>query len=115
MWRIAYVDGKATRLGLACLYQGRVPEKYDSREALFAEFNKQIFEGPILQFTFCSIFTGHVSTAGIDLVRFQPRISVGTVLQGSLAIVGADCHPALNLLLTCNSHKSFTNRFAKVY
>ena len=67
MWQSDFVAGKATRLGHACFYQGCVPEKYDSREALFAEFNKQIFEGPILQFTFCSIFTGHVSTTGIDL------------------------------------------------
>ena len=63
---------------VACLYQSCVPEKYDSQEALFAEFYKQ--EGLILQLTICSIFTGHVSTAGIDLVRLQPWISVGTVL-----------------------------------
>ena len=88
---------KATRLGHACLYQGRVPEKNDSQEALFAEFYKQIFEGLILQFTVFSVFAGHVSTARVDLVRLQPWISVfvGTVLPGSLAVVRADCHVPL--------------------
>ena len=50
-----------------------------------------------MNFTGCSVLAGHVSTAGVDLWRLQPWISVlvGTVLTGSLAVVRADRHVAL--------------------
>jgi len=48
-----------------------------------------------MNFTGSCILAGQVSTAGVDMFRLQPWISMGTVLQGSLAVVRADCHVAL--------------------
>ena len=54
-------------------------------------------KGRILQFIVYCLFTGDVSTTGVDLDRLQPSLSVfvGTVLQGSFAVIRADCHAAL--------------------
>ena len=56
---------------------------------LFAEFN-------IVSLRY-TVFAGNVAAAGIDLVGLQPRVGVlvGTVLPGSLAVVGTDRHVAL--------------------
>ena len=50
-----------------------------------------------MDFTGGSVLAGQVSTAGVDMFRLQPWISilVGTVLPGSLAVVRADRHVAL--------------------
>ena len=53
--------------------------------------------GSWMHFTGCSVLAGQVSTAGVNMFRLEPWISilVGTVLPGSLAVVRADRHVAL--------------------
>ena len=53
--------------------------------------------GSWVDFTGCSVLAGQVSTAGVNMFRLEPWISifVGTVLPGSLAVVRADRHVAL--------------------
>ena len=53
--------------------------------------------GSWVDFTGCSVLAGQVSTAGVNMFRLEPWISifVGTVLPGSLAVVRTDRHVTL--------------------